>query len=247
MRPGGGRIEVETRSTLICRLAVASIAGQLAFIATIAVVGAVEPGYDPVRDAISALGARTAAHPWVFDTAVAVWGLSFLAAAIALWLDAPRSLRGRLGPTLIAITGLAQILDGFPFPADCRRTIDAGCHAREVAGDVSWQHVAHFWTYAGGALALMLSVFAMAWRFRGDPRWAGADRLALGLGLIGVAIFAGLSVATTESMENYYGLIQRLGLGAGAVWVGALALGLLTVYGRLPGTPLLRSADAARR
>lgn len=62
----------EGRSTLICRLAVASIAGQLLFVVTIAIAGAAEPGYDAVRDAISALGDRDAVHPWVFDTAFAL-------------------------------------------------------------------------------------------------------------------------------------------------------------------------------
>jgi len=236
----------ENRSTPICRLAIASLAGQFVFVATIAVAGAVEPGYSAVRDAISALGARTAADPWVFDTAVAIWGLAFIAVAAALWLDAPRGLRGRLGPALIAFTGLAQILDGFPFPADCRKTIDAGCGAREAAGDLSWTHYAHGWTYFLGGMVMLVSVFAMAWRFRGDERWAGADRLAFGAGVIGVFVFGTLFIATGNGSADY-GLVQRLGLGAAAVWIGALALGLLTVYGRLPGTPLLRSADAARR
>jgi hypothetical protein len=47
-------------------------------------------------------------------------------------------MRRWLGQGLIAFTGIAQILDGFPFPADCRRwTIDAGCRAREMAGELS--------------------------------------------------------------------------------------------------------------
>jgi hypothetical protein len=233
-----------SRSTLICRLAVASIVGQLVFIAIIAVAGVIEPGYNEVRDPISALGARDAVRPWLFDVGVAIWGLSFLAAAVALWLDGPRGWRNRLGPALIALTGLAQILDGFPFPADCRKTIDPGCRARELAGEVSWRHLAHGWTYLLGAIFLLLSVFAMAWRFRGDPRWGRADLLALGAGTFGLFVFGTLFFATDDG-GGYLGLVQRLSLGAGAIWVGALALGLLTVHGRLPGTALLRSVDAA--
>lgn len=139
------------------------------------VAGLLEPGYSEIRDAISELGACTATRSWLFNVGVAIWGASFIAAAVALALDSPRSWRGWLGPALIALTGLAQILDGFPFPADCRTTIDAGCRARELAGDVSWRHVAHGWTYFLGAIALQLSVFAMAWRFRRDPRWGRAD------------------------------------------------------------------------
>jgi hypothetical protein len=222
-------VSPETRSALIRKLAIASIAGQLIWLAIVVVAGLLEPGYSEIRDAVSVLGARNAARPWLFDTGVALWGASFIAVAVALLLDDPRGWRRRLGPALIAFTGLAQILDGFPFPADCRRTIDAGCRARELAGDVSWQHVAHGWTYFFGAIALELSVFAMAWRFHGDRRWGRADLLALAAGLCGLAIFAGLFFTTGKGMDGHYGLVQRLTLSAGGIWVAALAIGLLVV------------------
>jgi hypothetical protein len=213
-------MQPDGRSVTIRRLTIVSIVGLL------------EPGYSEIRDAVSFLGARDAANPWIFDTVVAISGLSVIAVAAALALDAPRGLRGRLGPALIAITGLAQILDGFPFPADCRETIDAGCHARELAGNVSWQHVAHGWTYFFGAAALLLSVFAMAWRFHGDDRWRRADLLALGAGVLAIAIFGGLFFATGNGPGDHYGLIQRLALAGGIAWVAALALALLDIYGR---------------
>lgn len=164
----------ERPAITIRRLALAALAGQLVWFAFILFGGLFEPGYSEIRDAVSFLGARDATSPWVFDTVVAISGISLIALAVALTLDGTRGLRGRLGPALIAFTGLAQILDGFPFPADCRRTIDAGCRARELAGELSWQHYAHGWAYLFGGLALLLSVFAMAWRFRGAP--AGGRR-----------------------------------------------------------------------
>lgn len=101
----------------------------------------------------------------------------------------------------------------------------------ELAGEVSWQHVAHGWTYFFGAAALLLSVFAMAWRFHGDERWRRADLLAFGAGILAIAIFAGLFFATGNSPEGHYGLVQRLALASGIAWVAALALGLLDLYG----------------
>lgn len=231
--------QTDGREALIRRLALASIAGQLAWLAIIVVAGLVEPGYSEIRDAVSVLGARDAARPWVFDAGVAVWGASFIAAAVALALDRPRSWKGWLGPALVAFTGLAQILDGFPFPADCRWSIDANCRARELAGHVSWQHMAHGLTYFLGAIALQLSVFAMAWRFHGDRRWGRADLLALGSGLLGLAIFAGLFFATGNEVNGHYGLVQRLALAAGGIWVLALTIGLLAIHGR-PGDPAVR-------
>jgi uncharacterized protein DUF998 len=230
----------------IRRLAIASILGQLAWVAIVGVAGFAEPGYSEIRDPVSALGAQTAAHPWVFDLAVTVWGAAFIAAAAALLLDFSRGWRGRLGPALIAFTGLAQILDGFAFPADCRRAIDAGCHARELAGTVSWQHVAHGWAYFLGAIALQLSVFAMAWRFRGDERWGRSDLLAFGAGLFGLFIVVGLFFAAGDGADGHYGLIQRFSLAAGGIWVLALTIGLLAIHGR-DGDPAVRFVDWIRR
>ena len=240
----------QSRTDLIRRLAISSIAGQLTWIAIVVVAGLLEPGYSEVRDAVSVLGARDAAHPWIFDTAVAIWGISLILAALALALDAKRSWRGWLGPGLIAFTGLAQILDGFPFPADCRWTIDAGCRAREMAGELSWQHYAHGIAYFLGAIALMLSVFAMAWRFHGDERWGRLDLLALFGGLIGTLIVAGLFLLGSNEPGGDYGLVQRFALAAGGFWTLVLTVGLLVVHddsGRLsalaPATRRARRTD----
>lgn len=228
------------RGRAIRRLAMVGIVGQLIWLAFVLFGGLWEPGYSEVRDAVSFLGARNAADPWIFNTVVAISGVSFIALAVALAFDAPRGLRGKLGPALIALTGLAQILAGFPFPADCRETIDAGCHAQEVAGDVSWRHVAHGWAYFLGAIALLLSVFAMSWRFHGDRRWrlggsdspwSGADRVALALGLLAIAFFAVLFFVVGNEPGGHYGLVQRLALVAGTAWIAALALALLYLYG----------------
>jgi hypothetical protein len=245
---GSTTIDGRSRTDLIRRLAVGSIAGQLTWVAIVVVAGLLEPGYSEVRDAVSVLGARDAAHPWLFDTAVAIWGISLILAALALALDAKRSWRGWLGPSLIAFTGLAQILDGFPFPADCRWTIDTTCRAREMAGELSWQHYAHGITYFYGAVALLLSVFAMAWRFHGDERWGRFDLFALVGGLLGVLIVGGLFLIAGNEPGGDYGLAQRFALSAAGVWILALTVGLLIVRGR-PGrlSALVPATKRARR
>ena len=229
------------RETTIQRLAAVAIAGQLLWLAFVIFGGLWEPGYSEIRDAVSFLGARNAADPWIFNTVVAISGVSLIALAVALALDAPHGLRGKLAPALIGLTGIAQILAGFPFPADCRETVDVGCHAREVAGEVSWRHVAHGWAYFLGAIALLLSVFAMSWRFHGDSRWrfagsnspwAGADRLTLALGALPITFFAGLFFVAGNEPDGHYGLVQRLALIAGSSWILALALALLDLYGK---------------
>jgi hypothetical protein len=230
---------------LIRRLAIASIAGQLLWVAIIVVAGLLEPGYNETRDAVSVLGARDAAHPWLFDLAVAIWGASFICAAAALLLDRSRGLRNWLGPMLIALTGLAQILDGFPFPADCRWTMDATCRARESAGELSWQHYAHGLTYFFGAAVLLLSVFAIAWRVRGDERWGRFDLFAVWAGGLAILIFGGLFFLAGNDPNGDYGLVQRLALAAGGGWVLLLSCGLLLIYE--PQGRLAALAAAGRR
>lgn len=225
-----------SNADLIRWLAVGSVAGQAIWLVVAVAGGLLEPGYSEVRDAVSVLGARDAAHPWLFDVGVAIWGVAFIFAALALLLDSPASLRGPrrwLGPGLIAFTGIAQILDGFPFPADCRWTIDASCRAREMAGELSWQHYAHGITYFFGAIALQLSVFAMAWRMHGDERWGRFDLFALCAGPLGLLIFGGLFFVAGNEPGGHYGLVQRFALAAGGFWILTLTVGLLIVRGDL--------------
>ena len=202
----------------------------MVWVATVVIAGLLEPGYNEIRDAVSVLGARNAAHPWLFDLAVAIWGASFICAAAALLLDRWRGLRNWLGPALIALTGLAQILDGFPFPADCRWTMDATRRARESAGELSWQHYAHGLNYFFGAAVLLLSVFAIAWRVRGDERWGRFALFAVWAGGLAVLIFGGLFFLAGNDPNGDYGLIQRLALAAGGGWVLLLCCGLLLIY-----------------
>src|SRR5262249_12226536 len=98
-RLGRGRRRPVPAPVTIRRLCIARLAGQLLWVAIVTAAGLAEPGYSEVRDAVSELGARTASHPWVFNTAVAIWGLSFIAAAVALLSDAgPAGVRRWLGP-----------------------------------------------------------------------------------------------------------------------------------------------------
>ncbi|HWI95901.1 MAG TPA: DUF998 domain-containing protein [Solirubrobacterales bacterium] len=90
-----------SNADLIRWLAIGSIAGQAIWLVVAVAGGLLEPGYSEVRDAVSMLGARDAAHPWLFDIGVAIWGIAFLFAALALLLDSPAGLRGTrrwLGP-----------------------------------------------------------------------------------------------------------------------------------------------------
>lgn len=84
----------------------------------------------------------------------------------------------------------------------------------------------------------------MAWRFRGDPRRGKADVLAFGAGIVAIVIFSALFFFTGKGLGGHYGLAQRFALVSAIVWIGALALALLDLYGR---RPIRSEASVGRR
>jgi hypothetical membrane protein len=75
-------------------LAWAAILAQVVFAGGWALGGALEPHYSAVRQYISELGRHGAAHPWIFVSFMAIWGVGFVALALAI----VRSLRTRPWP-----------------------------------------------------------------------------------------------------------------------------------------------------
>ncbi len=78
-------------------------------------------------------------------------------------------------------------------------------------------------------MSLLLSVFAMAWRFHGDRRWGRFAPLTLIAALVAVVIVAGLFFVVDDDGDGSYGLFQHLALAAGGFWVAALTAGLLVL------------------
>src|SRR6476646_7137686 len=98
--------------------AVAAIAIQPLFIAAWIVAGALQPGYSHARSGISALGADNAAHPWIVDSALVLFGLSFVVLAFCLYRVLPRRRAATVSVALFAAAGISIALAG-PINLDC--------------------------------------------------------------------------------------------------------------------------------
>jgi hypothetical protein len=194
-------------------LAWAAILAQVVFVGGWAAGGALEPHYSAVRQYISELGRHGAAHPWIFTTFVGIWGLGFIALAVAL----VPSLRTRpwplAMPSMFLLAGVCAILAG-PLHLDCSQTASAVCKSREAAGALSWQHYAHEWVGLGIEVSLLLTAFAFA-------RSAWPSRLAR-LVLSGALVFLAAGIVTFvvhDSLAGYQGLAQRLWTLVAHIWV----------------------------
>jgi hypothetical membrane protein len=193
-------------------LAWAAILAQAAFLGGWLLAGALEPHYSAVRQYISELGRHGAAHPWIFITFMAIWGLGWIALAVAI----VPSLRTQPWPLAMSLffvlAGVCAILVG-PLRMDCSPTLSAVCRFRYNAGEASWHYYAHAWLSVGIKAFLLLTGFAFA-------RSAWPSRLGrLVLGGAVVLLIAGIvTFFLHDSFAPYQGLEERLWAFVAQLW-----------------------------
>jgi hypothetical membrane protein len=228
--------EVRRRTWL---LAWAVILAQVVFVGGWVLGGALEPHYSPVRQYISELGRRGAAHPWIFVVFVGVWGLGFIALAAAV-LPSLRTRPWPLAmPLMFALAGVCAILVG-PLRMDCSPTVSAVCRSREAAGALSWHHYAHEWLSLGIDVSLLATGFVFA-------RSAWPSRLAR-LVLSGALVILSAWLVTFflhDSFVGYQGLEERLWALVAQAW--ALVCATVLILEATLEPDALRAHEASLR
>jgi hypothetical protein len=234
LRPPGWPLLSERDRRRVRVLSLVAIAAQLLFIGGWIVAGALEPGYSAQRQAISELGAGTAAHPWILNLALGIWGAGFVVLGAAMAPGLRGRLWGRVAPALFVVAGAATALAG-AVRLDCEPNGDHLCAAREASGDLSLAHYAHLWLSLVIVVAVLATPFALA-RAEWPSRLA---KLTLAGGA-GSAILWFLSAMAIQGGHSHDGLYQRVGLGVMSYWVLLIAGTLL-----LETNPRWTSAVAA--
>jgi hypothetical membrane protein len=218
-------------------LAWVAIVAQVVFVGGWVLAGALEPHYSAVRQYISELGRHGAAHPWIFVVFIGVWGLGFIALALAT-VPPLRTRPWPLAmPLMFVLAGVCAILVG-PLHMDCSPTVSAVCKSREAAGTLSWHHYAHEWVSLGIKVSLLLTGFAFA-------RSAWPSRLAR-LVLSGALVLLVAGIVTFvlhDSFVGYQGLEERLWALLAQLWALVCATVLILEATLQPG--VLRAHEAA--
>lgn len=243
LRPAGWPPLPDAVRGRVRALACLAITAQVVFVVGWIIAGALERGYSPLRSYVSELGRRGAAHPWIFDISVVVWGLGFIALGAAL-TPALRTRRWAwFAPGLFILAGVCAILDA-PLRLDCATTISHLCRVREKAGALSWREYGHVWASFGIELSLLLTPFALA-----RSLWPGrAGRLVLIGGLavaVALALLGGLDgwFGAHSPYSGESGLWQRIWLLVVYGWVLICAAGLILEASH--GWPPAREQQAA--
>ncbi len=212
LRPAGWPLlpAAARRRTLL--LAWAAILAQAVFLGGWVLAGALEPHYSVVRQYISELGRIGAANPWIFMTFMTIWGLGWIAVAVAV----VPSLRTRpwplAMPLFFVLAGVCAILVG-PLRMDCSSILSAVCKSRYNAGAASWHFYAHAWLSVGIKAFLLLTGFAFA-------RTAWPSRLGR-IVLVGAVVLLAAGIVTFflhDSFAPYQGLEERLWAFVAQLW-----------------------------
>lgn len=212
----------------------AGVVGPVFFVVVALIEGVTRPGYNPWRHFVSQLG--TSSQGWEQIANFIVCG--------ALVLFFAGGLRGSLGPgkgmtagpVLLGVFAVGLLVAGlfvtdpalgYPpgVPTPAPQTVHGTIHG--LAG------LAVF-------VSLPLACFALARRFAGDPRWRGWAPYSILTGLLVLASFVAANVSSVLDMTGAVpnaptGLLQRLGIIAGWVWLALLALRLLRGEARVSG------------
>jgi hypothetical membrane protein len=203
-RPAGWPLlpDAARRRTLL--LAWAAILAQVVFVGGWFVGGALEPRFSQVRQYISELGRTGAANPWIFTIFMAIWGLGWIALAVAV----VPSLRTRpwplAMPLFFVLAGLCAILVG-PLRMDCSPILSAACNSRYNAGAASWHFYAHSWLSLGIKASLLLTGFAFA-----RSAWPGRLGRAVLSGALVLLVAGIVTFFLHDSFVGYKGLEERL-------------------------------------
>lgn len=239
LRPAGWPPLPDAVRRRTCLLAWAAILAQVVFVGGWVLAGALEPHYSPVRQAISELGRVGATNPWIFTIFLAIWGLGFVALAVAI-VPALRTRPWPLAmPLCFVLAGVCAILVG-QLQMDCSPILSAVCKSREVAGELSWHHYAHEWLTIGIFASLLLTGFAFA-------RSAWPSRLAR-LVLGGALVLTGVFIVTwllNDSFAGYFGLEERLWAFVAQLW--ALVCATVLILEATLRPEVLQAHEAALR
>ena len=202
------RTTYRSRSVL---LAACGVLAPLVYTAAATAAGLQYPGYDHLKNAISELGATGAPSATIMNFAGFLpYGVLMVAFALAVHRGIRAEVGGWLGPTILAVYGLAYIVLAF---ASC----DPGCQAATP----SLHHRMHLLLGDVIFLAAVLGPFTLYHRMVRDPAWRSFAAATLVL-----PAFAWL-IPELSGIGMSGPLRQRLWLLLLFLWIEMMAIRLL--------------------
>ena len=196
-----------------------AVAGAGLFMTTACAEGAQRPDYDAWHQSISALSLGPGG--WVQMLSFMAFGAIILS-TVPVWRRILQGGKGaRAVPLLTALTGVSLLICGI-VPQDPAPGYDPMGLALTHPTTTGLVHLA----LAGvAALSSLLSLWAMAQRFRGDPWWRGWSAYSRLMAFVMAAAVTVYAVWSTEP-TGYAGTFERLALLVVPLWASTFLVRL---------------------
>lgn len=197
------------------------IVGPVLFVLVFTIIGAVRPGYDPMRQFVSLL--MLADGGWIQVASFLVSGLLILGSAIGLRRVLTPGPGRRFAPIGVGLAGLGLIVAGI-FPTDALQGYPPGTPPG-LPLVPSWHAVAHLvgaLLFFGG-LPFASIVLARRFSSAGAVGW-GIYSAASGIGMFVINASTGASPGTAGRFPDIAGLLQRISIVLGLAWLALLCL-----------------------
>jgi hypothetical membrane protein len=200
------------------------VLGPIVFVAVFTVLGAMTPGYDPMRQFVSLLSLSDLG--WVQTASFLASGLLIVGAAAGLRRVLRAGTGSRWAPVAVGLAGLGLLIAGI-FPTDPVQGYPPGTPL-EMPSAASW----HAGLHVFGALlffaGLPLGAIVLARRFasNGERGWA-VSSAASGLVMLVANAVTSAAPGTVGIVPDVAGLLQRVSIVSGLAWLALLSLRLL--------------------
>jgi len=203
------------------RLLRAGLAAGPLFVASFLLQGALRDGYDPLRHPVSSLALGPAG--WVQTVTFLVAGVLTVVFAAGLRRSLKPGPGAAAGPLLITVWGVGLVGAGV-FVTDPVSGYPAG--TPPVPDRPSWHGLLHDMVFGlpgfvGFAAAMLVLAYAFA--RRGAPGWALYSGVS-GAAFVVLFLLASAGFAQHSPWVSSAGLLQRLTVGVGWLWLTALAV-----------------------
>jgi hypothetical membrane protein len=198
--------------------AVAGLFAPILWLILILVLGLLEPGFNQMTDMMSILGGVEGLRGYAFNFGVMFIGLLVVMFSIGMHQSLNEGDGSKLGPIMLAIGGAGMVASGI---FHC----DEGC-ANFLA--MTPTGMLHLVSAAITGFFTAMSLFAFYFRVRRDSGLQNYALFTLIMAILGNGSGILLWVSyPTDTLVEFQGLIQRLGIVFPLLWIGVMALVML--------------------
>jgi hypothetical membrane protein len=192
-------------------MAVISIMAPLLYASVLLIVGFFHPNYNHITQFMSELGALQAPNAIIMNVfGLGLLGLNLIVFAYALHKALNHGNGSKVGPILVAITGIFLILVAV-FPCD------VGCVNTSFSGEI------HNISGTLPAITIVIALFALNARMKKDPTWKKYSTFT-----VGITAVTALAVLLYiwGAPDQIVGLVQRAVIGFPLFWMEIVAIKL---------------------